>query len=129
MLFNTPISMGFGNGIGTPAGFLVATIVLTIFSVGYVAGEAESDMFGGNSNWRGPVWFPVNYLIIESLQKFHFYLGDGYKVEFPTGSQTMLSLWDVAAEISRHGGVAVCSPIAQASRVTRSRASIATPTC
>ena len=43
-------------------------------------------MFGGNSNWRGPIWFPVNYLIIESLQKFHHYYGDDFKVECPTGS-------------------------------------------
>ncbi|RYF97874.1 MAG: hypothetical protein EON94_14150, partial [Caulobacteraceae bacterium] len=56
------------------------------FEVRYVAGEAESDMFGGNSNWRGPVWFPVNYLIIESLQKFHAYYGDSFTVEYPTGS-------------------------------------------
>ena len=58
-------------------------------------------MFGGNSNWRGPVWMPVNYLLIESLQKFHFYFGDGYKVECPTGSGQFMTLWEVAAEISR----------------------------
>ena len=58
-------------------------------------------LFGGNSNWRGPVWFPVNYLIIESLQKFHFYLGDDFKVECPRGSGQMMTLWDVAGEISR----------------------------
>jgi hypothetical protein len=58
-------------------------------------------LFGGNSNWRGPVWFPVNYLLIESLQKFHHYFGDDYKVEFPTGSGEWLTLWEVAAEISR----------------------------
>jgi hypothetical protein len=58
-------------------------------------------MFGGNSNWRGPIWFPVNYLIIESLQKFHYFYGDNYKVECPTGSGNMMSLWEVAAELSR----------------------------
>jgi len=58
-------------------------------------------MFGGNSNWRGPVWFPVNYLLIESLQKFHHYFGDDVKVDFPTGSGEQLDLWNVAAEISR----------------------------
>ena len=57
-------------------------------------------MFGGNSNWRGPVWFPVNYLLIESLQKFHHYFGDDVKVDFPTGSGQPLDLWNVAAEIS-----------------------------
>ena len=69
--------------------------------VDYEPAEARSDLFGGNSNWRGPVWFPVNYLIIESLQKFHYYLGDQFKVEFPTGSGQMLTMWEVAAEISR----------------------------
>jgi hypothetical protein len=58
-------------------------------------------LFGGNSNWRGPVWFPVNYLIIESLQKFHYFLGDNFKVEFPYGSGEKKHLWDVAGEISR----------------------------
>ena len=59
-------------------------------------GVDQTESFGGNSNWRGPVWFPVNYLLIESLQKFHYYYGDEYKVEFPTGSGTMLTLWEVA---------------------------------
>ena len=69
--------------------------------VGYEPGESTSGLFGGNSNWRGPIWFPLNYLIIESLQKFHHYLGDDYKVECPTGSGHMLTLWEVAAELSR----------------------------
>jgi len=69
--------------------------------VDYEPAEASTGLFGGNSNWRGPVWFPVNYLIIESLQKFHFYLGDQYKVECPHGSGVMRSLWDVAGELSR----------------------------
>ncbi|MBF8298068.1 MAG: uncharacterized protein HW395_725, partial [candidate division NC10 bacterium] len=54
--------------------------------VDYEPGESSTGLFGSNSNWRGPIWFPVNYLIIESLQKFHYYLGDDYKVECPTGS-------------------------------------------
>jgi hypothetical protein len=70
-------------------------------SVDYEPGEATSGLFGGNSNWRGPVWFPLNYLLIESLQKFHHYLGDAYKVECPTGSGHMATLWEVAGEISR----------------------------
>ncbi|MBA4189698.1 MAG: glucosidase [Planctomycetaceae bacterium] len=70
-------------------------------SVGYVPGDSETGMFGGNSNWRGPVWFPVNYLIIESLQKFHFYYGDEFKVEYPTGSGDMVPLVHVTMELTR----------------------------
>jgi hypothetical protein len=69
--------------------------------VDYDPGESSTGLFGGNSNWRGPIWFPLNYLLVESLQKFHYYLGDDFKVEFPTGSGTMLTLWDVAGELSR----------------------------
>jgi hypothetical protein len=69
--------------------------------VSYEPGESYTGLFGGNSNWRGPVWFPVNVLLIESLQKFHHYFGDDFKVEFPTGSGKMMTLWDVAGEISR----------------------------
>jgi hypothetical protein len=69
--------------------------------VDYEPAESSTGLFGGNSNWRGPVWFPVNYLIIESLQKFHFYLGEKYKVECPYGSGVMRNLWDVAGELSR----------------------------
>jgi hypothetical protein len=69
--------------------------------VDYEPGESPIDMFGGNSNWRGPVWFPVNYLIIESLQKFHHYLGADFRVECPTGSGQWMTLHEVAAEISR----------------------------
>jgi len=70
------------------------------FSVSYVAGEAESDMFGGNSNWRGPVWFPVNYLIIESLQRYHAYYGDSFTIEYPTGSGQLHTLAQVADALS-----------------------------
>ena len=69
--------------------------------VDYEPAESSTGLFGGNSNWRGPIWFPVNYLIIESLQKFHHYLGRDFKVECPTGSGQMLTLWEVAAEISK----------------------------
>ena len=69
--------------------------------VDYEPAESRTGLFGGNSNWRGPVWFPVNFLLIESLQKFHHYFGDELKVEFPTGSGTMMTLWKIAAEISR----------------------------
>ncbi len=69
--------------------------------VDYEPGESSTGLFGGNSNWRGPIWFPVNYLLVESLQKFHHYFGDDFKVEFPTGSGKMLTLWEVAGELSR----------------------------
>ena len=71
------------------------------YRVAYEPAESTSSLFGGNSNWRGPVWFPMNYLLIESLQKFHYYVGDDFKVEFPTRSGRMLTLWEVAAELSR----------------------------
>jgi hypothetical protein len=69
--------------------------------VDYEPGESSTGLFGGNSNWRGPIWFPLNYLLIESLQKFHHYLGEDFRVECPTGSGQMMTLWEVAAEISR----------------------------
>ena len=69
--------------------------------VDYEPAESTSGLFGGNSNWRGPVWFPVNYLLIESLQKFHYFYRDTFKIAFPTGSATTLNLWQVAAELSR----------------------------
>jgi hypothetical protein len=71
------------------------------YRVDYEPAESSTGLFGGNSNWRGPIWFPVNYLLIESLQKFHHYFGDDFKVEFPARSGNMLTLWDVAAELSR----------------------------
>jgi hypothetical protein len=69
--------------------------------VDYEPAESTSGAFGGNSNWRGPIWFPVNYLLIESLQKFHHYYGEDFKVEFPTRSGSESDLWRVAGEISR----------------------------
>jgi hypothetical protein len=68
--------------------------------VDYEPAESTTGLFGGNSNWRGPVWFPMNYLLIEALQKFHHYFGDDLKVEFPSRSGNMLTLAEVAAEIS-----------------------------
>ncbi len=67
----------------------------------YDPAESSSGLFGGNSNWRGPIWFPVNFLIIESLQKFHHYFGEDYKVECPTGSGRFLTLWEISQELSR----------------------------
>ena len=68
--------------------------------VNYEPAESQTAIFGGNSNWRGPVWFPVNYLLIESLQQFHHYYGDDFKVECPTGSGTYLTLNEIANELS-----------------------------
>jgi len=70
-------------------------------SVRYTPGESDSRLFGGNSNWRGPIWFPLNFLIVESLQKFDYYYGADFKVECPTGSGHYLTLNEVAAEIAR----------------------------
>ncbi len=70
-------------------------------TVGYQPGESESDLFGGNSNWRGPIWYPVNFLLVESLQKFHYYYGDDFKIECPVGSGRLLTIEAVAEELSR----------------------------
>jgi hypothetical protein len=70
-------------------------------TVRYVPGDSDSDMFGGNSNWRGPVWFPVNYLLVESLQKFHHYYGDDFKIECPTGSGRFVTILAVVDELTR----------------------------
>ena len=72
----------------------------TDLSVRYAPAESETRQFGGNSNWRGPIWFPLNFLIIESLQKFHHYYGDDFKVECPTGSGRLVSIEQVAEELS-----------------------------
>ena len=69
--------------------------------VDYEPSESHTGLFGGNSNWRGPIWFPVNYLLIESLQKFHYFYGERLKVPFPTGSEQQMTLWEVATELSR----------------------------
>jgi len=66
------------------------------FSIKYEPAESETDLFGGNSNWRGPIWFPINFLIIESLQRFHHYYGDDFKVEYPTNSGQYSTLLEIA---------------------------------
>ncbi|WP_020531768.1 MGH1-like glycoside hydrolase domain-containing protein [Flexithrix dorotheae] len=71
------------------------------YSVEYVPGESDSSLFGGNSNWRGPIWFPINFMIIESLQKFEGYYGDDIKVEFPTGSGQLLTLKEISKELGK----------------------------
>jgi hypothetical protein len=70
------------------------------FTVTYLPGESDSSMFGGNSNWRGPIWFPINYLIIESLQRFYAYYGDAFQVEYPTGSGQLHTLQEIAAALA-----------------------------
>jgi hypothetical protein len=70
------------------------------YRIDYEPAESTSGLFGGNSNWRGPVWFPINYLIIEALQKYHYFYGDDLKVEMPTGSGRMMNLWEVSMDLS-----------------------------
>ena len=71
------------------------------YRVDYSPGESTTALFGGNSNWRGPVWFPLNYLLVEALERYHHFYGDGLQVECPTGSGRLLNLKQVAQEISR----------------------------
>jgi hypothetical protein len=72
-----------------------------MLEVRYQPGDSDTWLFGGNSNWRGPIWFPLNYLMIESLQKFHHYYGKDFTIEYPTGSGKELTLGEVATELSR----------------------------
>ena len=90
-----------------------------LHTVDYEPAESRTALFGGNSNWRGPVWFPINYLVVESLQRFHRYLGDDWTVAFPTGSDQQLHLWDVAGELSRRL-ISVFLPDAQGDRPVNS---------
>jgi len=71
------------------------------YSLAYEPAESTTPLYGGNSNWRGPIWFPINFLIVESLRRFHEYYGDQFKIECPTESGHMMNLGEVAAEISR----------------------------
>ena len=73
----------------------------SVHEVRYEPGESSTGLFGGNSNWRSPIWFPINLLIVEALQKFHHYYGDDFLVECPTNSGEKRTLWQIAAEISR----------------------------
>jgi len=70
------------------------------YRVNYLPAESDSGMFGGNSNWRGPVWMPVNIMIIRALLNFHLYYGDNFKIECPTGSGKMMNLFEVSKEIA-----------------------------
>jgi hypothetical protein len=70
------------------------------YRVDYEPAESSSGLFGGNSNWRGPVWFPVNHLLIESLQRLHHFYGDGLKVACPTDSDRLMTLWDISLELA-----------------------------
>jgi len=70
-------------------------------SVSYVPGESDSFMFGGNSNWRGPIWFPLNYLFIEALERYHHFYGDDFTVEYPTGSGHQLTLKAIADDLAQ----------------------------
>jgi len=71
------------------------------YRVDYEPAESSTGLFGGNSNWRGPIWFPINFLLVEALQKFHHYFGDEFTVECPTGSGQLMTLAEVAREISQ----------------------------
>ena len=71
------------------------------YRVGYEPAESSNGLFGGNSNWRGPIWLPINFLLIEALQRFHHYHGEQFTVECPTGSGRFMTLAEVAAELSR----------------------------
>jgi len=73
----------------------------TNYCINYEPAESETGMFGGNSNWRGPIWMPMNYLLIEALERYHHYWGDDLQVEFPTGSGNLMNLSQVAHEIAR----------------------------
>jgi len=71
------------------------------YSIAYEPGESSSSMFGGNSNWRGPIWLPINYLIINALRKYHEYYGDSYTYEFPVRSGNKLTLKQIANELTK----------------------------
>jgi hypothetical protein len=72
--------------------------------VDYVPGESNTGLFGGNSNWRGPVWFPINYLVVEALERYHHFYGDDLTVECPVGSGRRMNLREVARELARRLG-------------------------
>ena len=94
------------------------TLAGATHTVAYTPGESENPMFGGNSNWRGPVWFPVNFLLIEALERYYHFYGDEFRVECPTGSGRSMTLRQVAAELARRL-VALFLPDASGSRPCR----------
>ena len=108
------------------------------YRVDYLPAESNTGMFGGNSNWRGPIWLPVNALIIRALQQFYLYYGDSFKVECPTGSGTMMNLFEVSKEIAdrltriflrdAHGQAAGLRRDARSSRPTRTGATTCSST-
>ena len=71
------------------------------YRVEYVPGESDTGLFGGNSNWRGPIWFPTNFLLIEALERYHHFYGDSFLVEFPTGSGNRINLAQAAQELAK----------------------------
>src|SRR6201996_6545055 len=71
------------------------------FLVNYLPAESDTGLFGGNSNWRGPVWMPINALIIRGLLQYYLYYGNDFRIECPTGSGNLMNLYEVAAEITR----------------------------
>ena len=79
----------------------ICTVDGTAHSVDYEPAESHTALFGGNSNWRGPIWFPVNYLLIEALQRLHYFYGSRLLVPLPTSSERQATLWEVAQELSR----------------------------
>src|SRR5258705_13970038 len=74
------------------------------YQVAYVPGDMDSSQFGGNANWRGPVWFPINFLLIEALREYHRYYGDTFRIECPTGSGQFADLEGVAHELAERLG-------------------------
>ena len=84
--------------VNNPFNFNLAA---SIWKFRYQPGESDSGMFGGNSNWRGPIWFPTTFLLIQSLKRYHSYYGDEFKVECPTGSGNLMTLMEVARELER----------------------------
>ena len=71
------------------------------YSINYEPAESTTSLFGGNSNWRGPIWMPINYLFIQSLKEYYYYIGDSLKFEYPTGSNILIDLQQISIEISK----------------------------
>jgi hypothetical protein len=90
------------------------------YTIQYDPGDSTSGLFGGNSNWRGPVWMPVNYLLIQSIEKFYLFYGDSLKVEFPTGSGEWKTLHEVATELKKRI-ISIFQPDAEGNRPVHGR--------